>query len=382
MRTRYVEGIRWSGGEIDTYVVVNDGPLEEQSIVAAPSAFLIHMAQIGRRKNSIRASAHDLAGFFEALRSHAQDWRQLTDRDMSGYLYGYLRMAKSCTKESIERNVSTLRSFYANAWETGRLESPPTFTYTYVSGEEKVQGYGKRKIDFDLFNNYIEATVFELLLSNVKTQSPFEKERDETALYLGYYLGLRNEEVTDARNLRTDVLAQLIADAEKTNNLTFTVPIYGKGNKLRKIDVPPKAFFKIKLFLEGRRGEVAVGPLICKRNGGTLYIGHATNLFRAAKVAASLTIDAVLTELHEKNPHLHFVTESSFEKLSFHALRHTYATNLVDFCYKHGFDPWQYVPEQMGHEDKATTKEYVLFDGKLHRREKIRQSLNDDFNHD
>jgi site-specific recombinase XerD len=382
VRIRYVEGIGWSGGQIDTYVVVNDGPLEEQSIVPAPTPFLIHMAQIGRQKNSIRASANDLAGFFEALQTYGQDWRKLTDRDMSGYLYGYLRVAKSCTKETIERNVSTLRSFYANAWETGFLENPPTFTYTYVTGAEKVQGYGKRKIDFDLFNNYIEASIFEHLLSNVKTQSPFEKERDETVLYLGYHLGLRNEEVTDSRNLRTDVLTQLISDAEKTGNLTITVPIYGKGNKLRQIDVPPKAFLKIKSFLVGRRRGIAVGPLICKKDGGTLYTGHATDLFKAAKIAASLSIDSVLAELYEKCPHLHFVTKRSFENLSFHALRHTYATNLVDFCYKHGYDPWQYVPEQMGHEDKATTKEYVLFDGKLHRREKIRQSLNDDFNDD
>ena len=73
------------------------------------------------------------------------------------------------------------------------------------------------------------------------------------------------------------------------------------------------------------------------------------------------------------------MTKRSFLNLTFHALRHTYATNLVDFCYKHGYDPWQYVPEQMGHEDKATTKEYVIFDGKLHRREKIRRALNDEY---
>lgn len=379
MRIKYVEGIEWSGGVIDTYVVLNDGPLEEQSILAAPTAFLIHLSQIGRLKNSIRASANDLAGFFEVLRSHNQDWRQLTDRDMSGYLYAYLRVAKACTKESIERNVSTLRSFYNHAWEMGFLENPPTFTYTYVAGSEKVQGYGKRKIDFDLFNNYLEASIFENLLSHVKAQSPFEKERDETALYLGYYLGLRNEEVTDSRNLRTDTLTQLIADAEKIGIRTITVPIYGKGNKRRNIDVPPKAFFKIKAFLEGRRSNLPAGPLICKKNGGTLYTGHATNLFKDARIAANLNIDSVLTELHENNPLLHFVTKESFEKLTFHSLRHTYATNLVDFCYKHGYDPWQYVPEQMGHEDKATTKEYVLFDGKLHRREKIRRALNDDF---
>lgn len=381
MKVKYVEGIGWSGGEIDTYAILRDGPLTEESIVAPPSLFLIHLAQAGQQKNSIRSSAYDLCSFFDALHKHGQDWRQLTDSDMSGYLYGHLWEAKSCTESSIERHISTIKRFYDHAWDVGMLESPPSFSYAYRSDNQKTQGNGKKKVNFDLYNKYVASEMFDYLLSNVKAKLPFHKERDEVVLYLGYYCGLRAAEVTDSRNLQTADLNTRIANAEAAGDSTITVPIFGKGNKLRQVDVPPKAFKKIKIFLNGRRKDIENGPLICDGAGGTLSDGHATNIFKAARASGGGKIQSVLEALHAKNPSLYFVKETSFRMLTFHALRHTYATNLVDFCYKHGYDPWQYVPEQMGHEDEATTKEYVVFDGKLHRREKIRHALNNELEH-
>ncbi|WJK11899.1 tyrosine-type recombinase/integrase [Pseudomonas fluorescens] len=378
MKVKYVKEINWSGGPLSTYAILEDGPLTEQSIVPAPTLFLIHLAQEGQLPNSIRSCAHDLRSFFEALEAHDQDWKLLTNADMSGYLYGHLKVARSCSDKSIRRHISTLKLFYAHAWGLGMLDAPASFSYHFIPDEQKKQGDGKKRVNFDLYNKYVEKDIFERLLGSIKTQSAFEKERDELVLHMGYYCGLRSAEVTDSRNLLTSDLRARIAQAEKADEQTITVPIIGKGEKLRQIDIPPKAFKKIKHFLEGRRSSIVDGPLICTRHGKALFSGHATNTFKSARIAASAHIDDVLTELHLKDPHLHFLTKPSFLNLTFHALRHTYATNLVDFCYKHGYDPWQYVPEQMGHEDEATTKEYVIFDGKLHRREKIRRALNDD----
>ena len=380
MKVKFVEGIAWSGGPLDTYAVLEEGVLTEGSIVPAPTLYLIHLAQEGQLPNSIRSCAYDLRSFFEALRTHRQDWRTLTDTDMSGYLYGHLKIARSCTNKSINRHISSLRLFYAHAWQIGMLDAPAAFTYNYLSTAQKIQGDSKKKVNFDLFSKYIEKDIFSHLLSNIKAKSPFEKERDELVLHLGYYCGLRCAEVTDPRNLHTVDLRKRIALAALNDDKTITMPIIGKGDKLRQVDFPPKALKKIKSFLEGRRNpeHVADGPLICRRDGDSLFEGHASNIFKSARVLASANIESVIFELHAKDPHLHFVTKPNFLNLTFHALRHTYATNLVDFCYKHGYDPWQYVPEQMGHEDERTTKDYVVFDGKLHRREKIRHALNDE----
>ncbi|MDR6927853.1 tyrosine-type recombinase/integrase [Pseudomonas sp. BE134] len=258
------------------------------------------------------------------------------------------------------------------------LNSPQKFSYTYRTAELKDQGDAKKKVNFDLYNKYVESDLFKALLANVVAKSAFEKERDELVLGLGYICGLRSSEVTDPRNLLTNDLRTRIASAERDGIQTITVSIIGKGEKRRHVDIHPKAFRKIKFFLEGRRKSIPEGSLICNAKGSPLSLGHATYVFRMAKKSAGANIATVILELHAKEPSMHFISDISFYALTFHALRHTYATNLVDFCYKHGYDPWQYVPEQMGHEDKETTQEYVVFDGKLHRREKIRRALNDD----
>lgn len=378
MRIRYVENIAWSGGALSTYAILKDGPLEADSIVPAPSLFLTHLAQKGHFKNSLKAAADDLKSFFQALSDHDQDWRNLSDTDMSGYLYSHLAIQREFKDESIQRHISTLRAFYSFAWQTGLLISPPKFSYTYRTTQLKKQGDAKKKVNFDLYNQYVDKSLFETLLGNVITKSDFEKERDELVLQLGYHCGLRSSEVTDPRNLITSDLRKLIASAEKIESQTITVSIIGKGEKLRKVDIHPKAFRKIKFFIEGRRNSIPEGSLICKANGSSLSREHATYVFRVAKKSASSNIGTVIAKLHKEDPLMHFISDISFYSLTFHAMRHTYATNLVDFCYKHGYDPWQYVPEQMGHEDEETTEEYVVFDGKLHRREKIRRALNDD----
>ena len=172
MKIRYVDGIAWSGGTISTYVILLDALLTEHSIIPAPTLYLIHLAQAGHLRNSIRASAQDLRSYFAALAEHGKDWRLVTDRDMSGYLYGHLATRRSCTDKSINRHKSTLKSFYERAWQTGLLNAPTKYTYSYLSTELKALGNGKKKVNFDLYNKYVEKDIFGTLLSNVIAQAP------------------------------------------------------------------------------------------------------------------------------------------------------------------------------------------------------------------
>lgn len=63
MKVKYVEGVSWSGGPLSTYVILENGPLGEQSIVPAPTLYLVHLAQGGQRPNSIRSSTMTFEAF-------------------------------------------------------------------------------------------------------------------------------------------------------------------------------------------------------------------------------------------------------------------------------------------------------------------------------
>jgi site-specific recombinase XerD len=378
MRICPVTNITWSGGPLTTYAVLDDGPLVENSIVAAPSLYLIFLAKEGKSLRSLKAAADDMKAFFQTLRDHNQDWRMLTDRDMSGYLYGHLKVEKKLCDKTIDRHISTIRGLYRFGRNSGLLPKPKKYTYNYTKNNLKRQGEGHKKVNFNLFNKYVEASIFECLLTGVNAASAFIIERDELVITLGYLCGLRTSEVTDPRNLNTLDLKDRFLIADKADELSITIPIIGKGDKLRHVDIPPKAALKTRSFLNGRRSKLDDGPLICSEKGFSMRSSHATDIFRKAKESVSYLIPELLENSRDEKPHLHFITAESFNSLSFHCLRHTYATNLVDFCYAHGIDPNQYVPEQMGHEDFETTKAYIIFDGQLRRREKVRRALNDE----
>lgn len=376
MTVKLVEEIDWDGGLLDSYAIVRHTNLGIDSIVEAPSLHLIKQSQADRAITSVKSMAHDLKNFFEDLESRNINWQDVTDNQMSRYIKEGLQLKKGMSDISIERNISSLRTFYESAYEIGQTTIKKSFTFAYKKDQHAPKAASYKKANFDLFNKYTHRSIFNSLLSSVVVKNPFERERDELALTLGIDCGLRSAEVTDYRNLRTDRLKKILAAAENIFSYAIIIPIIGKGDKLRHIDVPPKAAMKIKNFLYGRRSNLPEGSLICKRNGDTLGKYHCTNIFRRAKLSATAQIGEVIDQLHLRDPSSHFITKSSFKNLTFHSLRHTYATNLVDFCYKNGLDPNNYIPEQMGHSDPSTTEIYIIFDGKLHQREIIRNALN------
>jgi integrase len=258
------------------------------------------------------------------------------------------------------------------------LDAPKNFTFYYNRDESKHDRSERRRVDFNLKNQYLDRALFEEVLSGVVARSDFIRERNELTLQFGFLGGLRTSEVTDRRNLITTNLRLLISEAEKNGENTIKVKIFGKRKKLRNVDFPPSLTKKIQNFMRGRRKNIKDGPLICSKHGDALRESFATDVFRSAKRCVQHRMPSLLENLGANTRNHYYVSFSAFNDLTFHCLRHTYATNLVDFCYKHGFDPWEYVPEQMGHDDEDTTKEYIVFDGLIYRREKVRRALEDE----
>jgi site-specific recombinase XerD len=377
MEIRWVQNIQWSGTNLSTYALLQDYGLSTMSIVSAPSLFLLSEAQRGISKHALRAIAQDLKYLFCCLLRMNKDWRDVTDSDMTSYIHSHLIRVRELKGNSVMRHKSSISSFYNFGWASGLLSAPKNFTFYYNRDETKQHRRNRKRVDFNLKNQFLDRVLFDEVLSGVVAHSDFIRERNELTLQMGFLGGLRTSEVTDKRNLITTDLKLLILEAEKSGQNTITVKIFGKGMKLRSVDFPPSLTKKIKYFMEGRRKNIKDGPLICSIHGEALRDSHATDVFKRAKRFIQHKIPSKLDSLSADTLNHYYVNYSAFKDLTFHCLRHTYATNLVDFCYRHGFNPWDYVPQQMGHDDD-TTREYVVFDGLIHRREKVRRALEDD----
>lgn len=379
MKKKFVKGVNWSGGMINTYVIVNDGILGEQSIVVAPSLYLLEKAKAGASEKTLESTASDLCGYFKDLHAREIDWRYVTDSQISCYLGKTLRQKKILSENSIERNIVSIKDFYKTAENIGILDTEIFLSYEYSSEpSSKQQEVRGAKPKLQLFRQYIHKEIFVDLLSSIKAKTPFVRERDELVLKIGFHCGLRSSEVTSPFNLNTKTIRKALKEAMERNELGVTLPIIGKGNKLRYVDFNPEITRAIKNFLEGRRSEVPDGHLICSFNGGLLSESHASRVFKSAKDCGIARIKKTVTKYNKAKNDLESEYMISFESaktLVFHSLRHTYATNLVKHCYKLRIDPWVYVRDQMGHEKRETTESYIIFEANIHARDAIRTDL-------
>lgn len=379
MKKILVKGVNWSGGMIDTFIIVNDGALNDQSIVVAPSLHLLEKAKAGAKKKTQQSAASDLCSYFEDLHAKEIDWRYVTDTEISSYLGKTLQQERNLSEVSIERNIASIKDFYKTVAEIGILDTEIFLSYKYSSEpSRKLQEGSGAKPKFQLFRQYIHKQILTDLLASVKGKSPFVRERDELVLNIGFHCGLRSSEVTSTFNLDTRVIRKALDQAAERKELGITLPIIGKGNKLRHVDFNPRITMAIKNFLEGRRLALPDGHLICDRFGGCLSESHASRVFKSAKDCGLSRIKKTVVENKKNTSDMTFEYMISFEsakKLVFHSLRHTFATNLVKHCYKLGIDPWVYVRDQMGHEKRETTESYIVFEANIHARDAIRTEL-------
>jgi len=342
-----VSSVFWGGRQYKSVV------LTEQSgeIIFPPSLFLARQSIDGKSEHTITNYAYRLNTFFKILKSSGDiDWRKLNNNLMAIYLNRYLYSGLGLQKSSLSGHISVLSSFYDWAWKYGYLDSPKNFSYNiYESGvPKKIQN--NKVVSKVYVNQYISDINFRKLLGEVKTDNPFLIERNELILYLGYRMGLRSMEIVDPRNFRLNEMDTLLAE----DTLGNYIEIIGKGEKLRRVPIPPEIKDRISNFFFGRLRKIKTDHLICGVNGQPLNRKRPNSIFRKAAIQTL-------------NPY--------WDSRVFHSLRHTYATNLVAWCYKNQLDPWLLVPEYMGHEDHSTTLGYVFFEAVLSQRHSLLKKL-------
>jgi integrase/recombinase XerC len=214
-------------------------------------------------------------------------------------------------KVTVNRKVSSLRAFYKYVLRTGKIKNNPAEMIQTL----KTEKYMPTFLSVD--------EMFELL-----------KAKDDNSV-----LGLRNRamlEIFYSSGLRLSELAGLdLIDLDFNQKL---VKVRGKGRKERIVPVGGPALKAVQEYLE-KIGEIRKGT-----NGGILKNPLFLNV-RGERITTR-SIARIVNEVTGKS--------GIGRKISPHALRHSFATHLLNA----GAD-LRSIQELLGHESLSTTQKYT-----------------------
>ncbi len=212
---------------------------------------------------------------------------------------------KNLTSKSINRKISTLKSFFKFLMREGLIEATPMGIINAPKSAKRLPVY-------------IEEKDIKTLFEYVEFSNDWKGQTEKLILQLFYNTGMRVSELINLKQNQLDVAYSHIK-------------VLGKGNKERIIPVNQELLNAIMNYLNNRPGGVQTGHIFVTEKGRPLYARQVYNL-----VKKNL---ALVTTVKKKSPHI---------------LRHSFATHLTN----NGAD-LNAVKELLGHSSLAATQVYT-----------------------
>lgn len=233
--------------------------------------------------------------------------------DLSQVHYGLIRswivslVDKGLNNKSINRKLSSLKSFYKFLLKTAVIDENPMAKHKALKTEKNVHSvFSEKEI-----NKAIETI----------DSSDFEGVRDRAIIELFYTTGIRRSELINVQLVDIDFYKE-------------TVKVTGKRNKERIIPLLPSTIDVLKTYLEVRNKWVQ------RQEESTLFITK-----KGVKINQTLVYRIINT---------YFSRVSTKNKKSPHILRHSFATHLLT----NGAD-LNAIKELLGHSSLASTQVYT-----------------------
>lgn len=254
--------------------------------------------------SSLAAYRSDLEGFVEWVARAGVTSPTQVDRTSIRRYVAYLT-TRRYARRSIARKAAALRRYFRWAVRTGRVPTDPTLGLQVGGGDARLPRILDRR-DLDA-----------MLSGPTPDHEPdWRRRRDDAVLELLYGSGLRVSE-----------LCSLDVDALDTDRGAVTV--WGKGAKERRVPMNEPSVVAVRRWLAVRH------DVVPEAAGRALFANERGN---------RLTPRDVRRLLDRRSP----------TPTHPHALRHTFATHLLD-----GGADLRVVQELLGHADVATTQRYT-----------------------
>jgi site-specific recombinase XerD len=254
-------------------------------------------------ENTLAAYRSDLVDFVEWAERGLADAPARVDRLILRRYLAYLG-TRSYAKRSIARKASALRRYFSWARRTGLVEIDPAVALRAPSGEGRLP----RVLDGPELQTLLEPIEVD------ESEPLWRRRRNDALLEVLYGSGLR---VSELCNLDIDSV-----DVKRS-----VVTVWGKGGKERRVPMSLAAIETVRDWLKSR-------PEVVGEASGVALFLNGNRL-------GTRDVRRVLDERSVNPTHPH-------------ALRHTYATHLLD-----GGADLRSVQELLGHSDVATTQRYT-----------------------
>ena len=259
-------------------------------------------------QHTVTAYLNDL-GFFESFLSSEYD-----DTDLIKVNYNQIRSwivslsDDGIANASINRKISSLKSFYKFLLKTKQLDSSPLIKHKALKSPKKIQiPFSEKELD--------------LVLNPIIYKDGFEGIRDKLIIDLFYTTGIRRTELINLKTQHIDLSKE-------------TIKVLGKRNKERIIPILPIISKQIKSYLKEKALIQDVKEQEC------FFI-----MLNGVKLNDSFVYRLI---------NYYFSNVSEKVKKSPHILRHTFATHLLN----KGADI-NSVKELLGHSSLASTQVYT-----------------------
>lgn len=261
-------------------------------------------------ENTVRAYGIDLEAFCAWCRREGVTGATVSHRDLRRYLAELMRAGYS--ERTVNRHLSAVRGLYR--WMVGEERTTTDAAATLASPE----------LSKTLPRTMSDADVGALV--ETCDASTVEGLRDQAFLELLYATGARISEIS-------------CLDVGDLDMAQAQVRLFGKGSKERVVPVYQRALRAVARYVREAR------PTLVARKRGE---GHSTALFVSTR-GNRMSADALRT-CFERHARLAGLDEG----VTPHAMRHTYATELLS-----GGADLRSVQELLGHESLSTTQIYT-----------------------
>jgi integrase/recombinase XerD len=261
-------------------------------------------------ENTVRAYATDIEAYLAWVRREGLTAASISHRSLRRYLAELTRAGYST--RTVNRHLSAIRGLYKWLVSQGR-----------VTGDAAA-ALASPKIAKTLPRTMSDSDVDALL--DTCDASTLEGLRDQAIIELLYATGARISEISRLN----------VADIDPAQ---AQVRLFGKGSKERVVPVYERALAVLRQYVQQAR------PALCARRKR----GEATGALFVSVRGNRMTADALRT-CFERHVRLAGIESG----VTPHAMRHTYATELLS-----GGADLRSVQELLGHESLATTQIYT-----------------------